>query len=167
VIVLALQQLVDPLALNRCFLSHNLGRFHTFFGAPLSAMPCAPYHRLTHRSHEWRHPADETGGVLAFGPYLLDTAGRTLPRYGEEMLLGLLHLALVILFTSRPGEAIPKDVLIDTACLARRGGDHDSLEQAISDGRSRGQLIRPHFTLQDDRRGARRNRKAFSVDLLA
>jgi hypothetical protein len=52
VIVLAVQRLVDPLALNRCALSHNLRRFHTVFGAPLSAVPRASYHRLTHRSRE-------------------------------------------------------------------------------------------------------------------
>jgi hypothetical protein len=118
VIVLALQQLVDPLALNRCCLSHNLERLQTFFRAHLSAIPCASYYRLTHRSRELASPADETGGVLAFGPYLLNTAGRTLPRDGEEMLLGMLYLALVILFTSRPGEVIPTDVLIDSARIS-------------------------------------------------
>ena len=56
-----------------------------------------------------------SGALLAFGPCVLDTTKRSLMRDGEEVLLGARHLALLILFTSRPGEVLPKDVLIDTA----------------------------------------------------
>jgi DNA-binding winged helix-turn-helix (wHTH) protein len=56
----------------------------------------------------------KSGALLAFGPYVLDTATRTLTRDGEEVLLGKPHLALLILFTSRPGRVIPRDELIDT-----------------------------------------------------
>src|SRR5215467_2137842 len=76
-------------------------------------------------------PLMKPGALFAFGPYRLDTATRTLTRDGEEVVLGKPHLALLILFTSRPGEVIPKDVLIDTAW---RGVavTTNSLDQAIS-----------------------------------
>jgi DNA-binding winged helix-turn-helix (wHTH) protein len=53
--------------------------------------------------------------LLAFGPYVLDTTRRSLTRDGEEVVLGERHLARLSVFTSRPGEVIPKDVLIDQA----------------------------------------------------
>ena len=71
------------------------------------------------------------GALLAFGPYVLDTARRSLTRNGEEVVLGERHLALLSVFTSRPGELIPKDVLIDQAW---RGVavTTNSLDQAIA-----------------------------------
>jgi len=56
------------------------------------------------------------GALFAFGPCVLDTAERTLSRDREEVFHGKPHLALVILFTSWPGEVIPSDELIDTGC---------------------------------------------------
>ncbi len=72
-----------------------------------------------------------SGALPAFGPYVLDTTRRSLMRNGEEVVLGERHLALLMLFTSRPGEVIPKDVLIDTAW---RGVavTTNSLDQAIA-----------------------------------
>jgi hypothetical protein len=73
--------------------SHKLKRFHTFLGAPLSAMPCASYHRLAPLRANAVTPLMEPGALLAFGPYLLDTATRTPSRDGDEVVLGRQHLA--------------------------------------------------------------------------
>jgi len=61
-------------------------------------------------------PLMKSGALFAFGPCVLDTAERALSRDREEVFHGKPHLALVILFTSWPGEVIPSDELIDTGC---------------------------------------------------
>ena len=95
------------------------GAVSHFFGAPLSAMPCGSYHRLVHRSREWRHPADEARCPARLRSIPTGHETRTLTRDGEEVLFGKPHLALLILFTSWPGEVIPRDELIDTGCGTR------------------------------------------------
>jgi hypothetical protein len=84
VIVLALQRLVDPLALIGGsprtesvlpFTESETGS--PFFGAPLSAMRCGSAHRPTRARANSVTPLMKPGALLAFGPHLLDTATRT------------------------------------------------------------------------------------------
>ena len=105
--------------------------FHTFLRAPVSAMPCgSTIEPRTARSNRVTLQM-KPGDLLSFGPYVLDTTTRSLTRDGEEVVLGERHLALHSLFTSRPGEVLSKDVLIDTAW---RGVavTSNSLDQAVA-----------------------------------
>ena len=95
------------------------GAVSHFFGAPLSAMPCGSYHRLVHRSREWRHPADEARCPARLRSIPTEHETCILMRDVEEVLVGKPHLTLPILFTSRPGKVIPRDELIDTGCGTR------------------------------------------------
>jgi hypothetical protein len=49
----------------------------------------------------WRHPVMKPGVLLAVGPYLLDTATRTLTLDAGEVLLGKPHPAFRIPSTAR------------------------------------------------------------------
>jgi len=55
------------------------------------------------------------GDLLSFGPFLLDTGARRLTRGGEEVRIASRHLDLLCLLTSRPGQVLSKEVLIESA----------------------------------------------------
>ena len=71
------------------------------------------------------------GGILAFGPFRLDTKARRLTRDGTPVALGARQFDLLHILVAKAGHVISKDALIEVAWRDVAVTDN-SLEQAIS-----------------------------------
>ena len=71
--------------------------------------------------------APATQGRVAFGPWTLDLAARTLEREGEKVQLTTGEFALVKVFVAHPRQPLAREKLM----LLARGRDHDVFDRAI------------------------------------
>jgi two-component system phosphate regulon response regulator OmpR len=88
----------------------------------------ARIHAVLRRQTEGRTPgAPAAEGKVAFGPFLLDLAARTLARNGETIHLTTGEFALVKVFVQHARQPLAREKLT----LLARGRDHDAFDRAI------------------------------------
>ena len=72
-------------------------------------------------------PAQASPEVQAFGPFVLDTAGRRLTRDGGEIHLTGAEFDLLAAFLARPNRVLSRDTLVDLL----KGYDRDPFDRSI------------------------------------
>ncbi len=71
--------------------------------------------------------AAEAGARIAFGPFVLDTAGHRLLREGHEVALTSAEYALLAVFVAHPGRVLSRDQLVDML----KGYDRDPFDRSV------------------------------------